>query len=60
MSWSSWSLSADRVEGNLYDYEKKFVELCQRQGREYMEKQMKETSVTENRRKKKRSPGLEK
>jgi hypothetical protein len=49
-----------KSQPNFYDYEKSFVDLWQRLGREYMEKQLNETSVTENRRKKKLSPGLEK
>jgi hypothetical protein len=39
---------------NFYGYEKSFVELWQRPGSEYMGKQLNETFVTENRRKKKR------
>jgi hypothetical protein len=38
---------------NFYDYEKSFVEFWQKVSREYMEKQLNEGSVTENRRKKK-------
>jgi hypothetical protein len=37
---------------DFYGYEKSFVELWQRLGSEYMEKQLNETSETENRRKK--------
>jgi hypothetical protein len=49
-----------KSQPNFYDYEKSFVDLWQRLGSEYMEKQLNETSVTKNRRKKKLSPGLEK
>jgi hypothetical protein len=49
-----------KSQPNFYDYEKSFVDLWQRLGSEYMEKQLNETSVTENRRKKKLLPGLEK
>jgi hypothetical protein len=38
---------------NFYDYEKSFVELMQKLSSEYMEKQLNEGSVTEDRRKKK-------
>ena len=41
---------------NFYEYEKSFVELFQRLGKEYMEKQMNESSATADRRKKKLSP----
>ncbi|MDR1381878.1 MAG: hypothetical protein LBJ47_10445 [Tannerella sp.] len=47
-------------EPSFYDYEKSFVEIWQRPGREYMEKQLNETSETENRRKKKLLPVMEK
>jgi hypothetical protein len=46
-------------QSNFYYYEKSFVELWQRLGSEYIEKQLNETFVTENRRKK-LSPDLEK
>lgn len=39
---------------NFYDYEKGFVDLMQRLGRDCMEKQLNKGSVTSNRRKKKR------
>jgi hypothetical protein len=38
---------------NFYDYEKSFVELMQKLSHQYMEKQLCEGSVTDNRRKKK-------
>jgi hypothetical protein len=41
-----------KTQPNFYDYQKTFTDLWQRLGREYMEKQLNETSVTENRRKK--------
>jgi hypothetical protein len=47
-----------KSQPNFYDYEKSFVDLWQRLGSEYMEKQLNEASITENRRKKKLSPGL--
>jgi hypothetical protein len=47
-----------KSQPNFYDYEKCFVDLWQRLGSEYMEKQLNEASVTENRGKKKRSPGF--
>ncbi|MDR1408247.1 MAG: hypothetical protein LBJ23_09420 [Tannerella sp.] len=34
-----------KTEPSFYDYEKSFVEIWQRLGREYMEKQLNETSV---------------
>ena len=45
---------------NFYDYEKSFVNMMQRMGKAYMEKQLNESSPTEDRRKKKLSPVLEK
>ncbi|MDR1556336.1 MAG: hypothetical protein LBS88_04795 [Tannerellaceae bacterium] len=39
-----------KSQPDFYDYEKSFVDLWQRLGGEYMEKQLNETSVTENRR----------
>jgi hypothetical protein len=44
---------------NFYDYEKSFVDMWQRLGREYMEKQLNESSATTDRRKKKLLPSLE-
>jgi hypothetical protein len=41
---------------NFYDYEKSFVDLWQRLGKEYMEKQLNESSTTADRRKKKLLP----
>jgi len=38
---------------NFYDYEKSFVDLMQRLSSEYMEKQLNNGSVTQDRRKKK-------
>ena len=38
---------------NFYDYEKSFVALWQRLGKEYMEKQLNSSSATQDRRKKK-------
>jgi uncharacterized membrane protein len=40
-------------KASFYDYEKSFVDLWQRMGKDCMEKQLNERSVTENRRKKK-------
>jgi len=45
---------------NFYDYEKSFVELWQRLGNEYMEKQLNASYVTADRRKKKLSRDSEK
>ena len=39
---------------NFYDYEKSFVELWQKFGKECMEKQLNTSSATQDRRKKKR------
>jgi hypothetical protein len=41
---------------NFYDYEKSFVEMWQRLGKEYMEKQLNESSATLDRRKKNANP----
>ena len=38
---------------NFYDYEKSFVDMWQRLGKECMEKQLNSSSVTQDRRKKK-------
>jgi hypothetical protein len=45
-----------KSQPNFYGYGKCFVELWQRLGSEYMEKQLNEASVTENRRKKNAHP----
>lgn len=37
---------------NFYDYEKSFVAMMQKVGKEYMEKQLNGSSVTQDRRKK--------
>jgi len=42
-----------KEQPNFYDYEKSLVELMQKLSCEYMEKQLNEASVTQNRRKKK-------
>jgi hypothetical protein len=43
---------------NFYDYEKNFVEMWQRMGKEYMENQLNASSATDDRRKKKLLPDL--
>ena len=45
---------------NFYEYEKTFVALWQRMGKEYMEKQLNASSTTADRRKKKLSHVSEK
>jgi hypothetical protein len=45
-----------KSQPNFCDYEKSFVDLWQRPGSEYMEKQLNEASATENRRKKNAHP----
>jgi hypothetical protein len=47
-----------KSQPNFYDYEKSFIELWQKLGSEYMEKQLNEMSATSNRRKKKLCPVL--
>jgi hypothetical protein len=42
-----------KKEANFYDYEKHFVNLWQRLGSEYMENQLNESVMTNDRRKKK-------
>jgi hypothetical protein len=44
---------------NFYDYEKLFVDLWQKIGKEFMEKQLNESSSTQDRRKKKLLPDME-
>ena len=42
-----------KVSSNFYDYEKSLAEMMQKLSSDYMEKQLNESSVTQDRRKKK-------
>ena len=52
-------LEALKKHDNFYDYEKGLVEILQELGRDYLMQSLNETSKTNNRRKKKLSPDLE-
>ena len=52
-------LEALKKHDNFYDYEKGLVEILQELGRDYLMQSLNETSKTNDRRKKKLSPVLE-
>ena len=45
-----------KASSNFYDYEKSLAEMMQKLSSEYMEKQLNESSVTQDRRKKNSNP----